>query len=148
MSASPPEGLGRRIVTIQSKFVKGIPKCPLWVISGHRRGTRYVYYIGLAPLCGFAGRAVKMFFHALGVGLGRMHGSIPMFGRAVERVEAQRLFACVDDVVAGARWHEDCIITFDLRTLAVDQDFALALFDAKELVAIFVDFLANVLARL
>jgi hypothetical protein len=80
----------------------------------------------LVPLCSFAGLAVKMLFHALGVGLGRMHGSIPMFGRAVERVEAQRLLACVDDVVAGARGHEDCIVAFNLRALAVDQSFALA----------------------
>src|SRR5690606_35438983 len=84
----------------------------------------------------FAGLAVEMFLGRFGVGPGLVHRPVPVLGGRIEGVEPLRLAAGIDDVVAGARRHDDRVVAFDLRAIAVDQDLAFALLDAEELIAI------------
>jgi hypothetical protein len=81
-----------------------------------------------------------------GVGLGRMHGSVAMFRRGINSIEAQGLVTGVDDVMARASRHENSVVALDLGPLTIDPDLVLAFFNAEELIAISVDFLADLFA--
>ena len=71
-----------------------------------------------------------------------------MFGRAIDGIEAQRLFARADHIVARVLGHDDSIVRLDLVAYTIDPDFAFAAFDAEELVPVVVDFLADFVTRL
>src|SRR5690606_17758520 len=90
--------------------------------------------------------AVEMFFHALGVGLRRVHDAVTMLGRPVDRVDAERLSAGIDEVVTRAGRDDDGVIGPDRRRLAVDADLAGPPLDAEELIAVVMHFLADLLA--
>lgn len=77
-----------------------------------------------------------MLFFGVGVRLGRLHCSIAMPRRRIDRIEPERLVARVDDIVPGSRRHDDSVVTLDLRSMPVDPDLALAFFHAEELIAI------------
>src|SRR5690606_38724974 len=84
-----------------------------------------------------------MLFRGLGIGLSCMHRAVAMLRRRIDGVQPQGLVAGIHDVVAGACRHDDRIVAFDLRTLAVDHDRALALFNPEELVPVVVDLFAD-----
>jgi hypothetical protein len=89
-----------------------------------------------------------MLFRLFGLSLCRMHGSVAVLRRGIESIESQWLAACVDDVVASARGHKDSIAILDFRRLAIDPNFAVSLFQAEELIAVGVHFLADLLTGL
>src|SRR3546814_17444952 len=76
--------------------------------------------------------AVEMFVRGVGVSFGDMHGAIDMFGGRIQGIEPQWLGARIDDVVPCASGHNNGVVAFHLRAVAVDQDLALALFDTSE----------------
>src|SRR5689334_5802833 len=77
-----------------------------------------------------------------------MNDAVAMLGRAVERIDAQRLVARVQHVVSCAGRDDDRVVILDRVARAVDDDLAFAFLDAEELVAVLVHFLADVLAGL
>src|SRR3546814_10390166 len=68
--------------------------------------------------------------------------------RRIQGIEPQWLGARIDDVVPCASGHNNGVVAFHLRAGAVDQDLALALFDAEKLVPILMDLFADFLAGL
>jgi hypothetical protein len=53
----------------------------------------------------FGRLSVEMLFRSFCLGFCRMHCFVAVLRGAIESVESQWLAACVDDVVASARWH-------------------------------------------
>ena len=82
------------------------------------------------------------------VGAGLVNGAVHMFRRAIDGIQAQRLLAGADHIVACALGHDDPIIRLDLVADTIDPDFAFAALDAEELVPVVVDFLSDFIAGL
>jgi len=77
-----------------------------------------------------------------------MDRAIEMLGRTVNGVKPQRLRARVDDIVAGTLGNDDTVIGLHIVAFAIDPDFTASLFDPEKLVAVVVDFLADLVAGL
>jgi len=84
----------------------------------------------------------------VGFGLGRLNHAIEMLGRAVQRVKLERGAAAVHDVVARSCGNDYSGPVSDRIFLAINHDHSLAFLETEELVAIFVDLRANLVARL
>jgi hypothetical protein len=69
-----------------------------------------------------------------GVGFPPVDDAVAMFRRSVERIEPERRIADAYDVVTRAGGDDDRVVVLDPMARAIDDDFALALLDAKELV--------------
>src|SRR5690606_38155099 len=74
------------------------------------------------------------------------HDAVTMLGRPVDRVDAERLSAGIDEVVTRAGRDDDGVVGPDRRRLAVDVDLAGPPLDAEELIAVVMHFLADLLA--
>ena len=93
------------------------------------------------------GRAsVEMFVRRVGLCLALVDRAFQVLGRAINRVEAQRLVSGIDDVVLGPGGNDDAVVGLHGMYRPVDSNLAAASFETKELVAIVVDLFADFLA--
>src|SRR6478609_5322801 len=83
-----------------------------------------------------------------GVGLGRLDDAVLMLGRAVERVQLEGRGAGVANIMTGAGRYDRGAAVLDRIAVVVDVDRAAAFLEAEELVAVLMDFGADLLAGL
>ena len=82
----------------------------------------------------------------VGLSLGLVHSSRGMVRRGVDGDEAKRILAPVEEVVAGARAHEDHVIGADLARSSVELSLGAALDEDQDLIGVRMDFLADLAA--
>ena len=112
---------------------------PCWIIAASDRDSKVIYSV-VSP------SQWSLSWSRFGLLLGLVDDAVAMLGRAVDRVEPERLVAGVDHVVAGAGRDDHGEIVLDPVGDAVDPDLALAFLDPEELVAVLVHLLADVAA--
>jgi len=96
----------------------------------------------------FGGLAVEVFMRGVGFSLGWMNDTVDVLGRAVDRIKLQRLIPGVFDVMPRTGRYDHGHIGPDPAHIAVDQDFAFAVLDTEELIAVVVNLFADLLAGL
>src|SRR5690606_29775372 len=110
-----------------------------WVAEGRLAKDRHGRSLGRG--------AVEMLVRGLRLLLGAVHRAFLVLGRPVERVELERLFARVDDVVTGAGRDQRRPVALDAGAVAIDDDLALAFLHPDELVDLLVHLLADLTSR-
>src|SRR5688500_16191349 len=81
-------------------------------------------------------------------GLGRLDHSVLMLGRAVQGVKLQWSIAGIADIVASTGRDDHAAAVLHVVAIVIDVHLAAARLKAEELVAVLMNFRANLLARL
>jgi hypothetical protein len=96
----------------------------------------------------FGSLAVEMFVRDPGIGAGGVDSAVHVLGRSVDGVKLERFRASADDVMARALWYDDPVIGLDSVARPIDPDLSFTGFDAEELIAVVMDFVADLVPRL
>jgi hypothetical protein len=106
-------------------------------------GCLACYGIGL-----FRRFSVKMLMRSIGIRFGLVNGAVDMLRWPINCVKPERFGYGVNHIVGGPGWNDHAVICLYMIGNAVNPHLADTFFEPKKLIAIFVDFLTDILARL